>query len=60
MFEALSDGTIQGVKLVVMVTSMIITFLAMMKFLNNTVEWFGDRAGVKNLTLEVRIIKGNV
>ncbi|KAL5007130.1 hypothetical protein ScPMuIL_015936 [Solemya velum] len=52
MFEALSNGTVVGVQLVVTVAAMIITFLAMMKFLNRTVEWFGDRAGVDNLTLE--------
>lgn len=56
MFEALSNGTVTGVQLVVTIGAMIITFLAMMRFLNNTVEWFGNRAGVHNLTLEVSVI----
>ena len=54
MIEAAYQGANQSIKLVANICIQVMAFLAILKFLNNTLTWFGDRAGVDELTFEVR------
>ena len=56
MIDAASSGASQAMKLVGSVIVNIIAFLSLLAFINDTLTWFGKRAGVNDppLTFEVR------
>ena len=56
VIEAAYQGANQSIKLVANICINLMAFLAILKFLNNTLTWFGERAGVDDLTFEVHDI----
>uniref|UniRef100_A0A0B7BQ73 Sodium/nucleoside cotransporter n=1 Tax=Arion vulgaris TaxID=1028688 RepID=A0A0B7BQ73_9EUPU len=53
VIEAACSGAIVSGKIVAAVIVNVIAFLSLLKFLNATLTWFGDRVGVENLTFEL-------
>ena len=53
MIEAAYQGANQSIKLVANICINVMAFLAILEFLNNTLTWFGERAGVDDFTFEV-------
>ena len=56
VIEAAYQGANQSIKLVANICINLMAFLAILKFLNNTLTWFGERAGVDDLTFEVNVL----
>ncbi|KAL8570397.1 hypothetical protein ACOMHN_035815 [Nucella lapillus] len=52
MIEAASAGASNAIMLVANVVVNVIAFLSILKFINATLTWFGDRAGVEGLTFQ--------
>ncbi|KAL5006235.1 hypothetical protein ScPMuIL_015041 [Solemya velum] len=52
IIQAVSQGAVQGLKLVSVIIVNLLAYFSIMQFLNSTVEWFGNRAGVQGLTFE--------
>ncbi|XP_060085848.1 solute carrier family 28 member 3-like [Ylistrum balloti] len=50
--EALSTGGMQGLQLMINVLVNLLIYISLFAFVNAAVTWFGDRAGVEELTLE--------
>ncbi|XP_076472613.1 solute carrier family 28 member 3-like isoform X2 [Babylonia areolata] len=53
LIEAASAGATYSLVIVGSVVVNVIAFLSLLKFVNATLTWFGDRAGVENLTFEL-------
>ncbi|KAL8573270.1 hypothetical protein ACOMHN_006681 [Nucella lapillus] len=53
LIEAASAGASYSILLVGSILVNIIAFLSILKFVNATLTWFGDRAGVQDLTFEL-------
>ena len=53
IFEAATNGAAVSAKLVAAIVVNVIAFLSLLKFVNVTFVWFGERVGVEGLTLEV-------
>ena len=53
LIEVASAGATNSIALVGSVAVNVIAFLSILKFVNATLTWFGDRAGVKDLTFQV-------
>ncbi|XP_021350783.1 solute carrier family 28 member 3-like isoform X2 [Mizuhopecten yessoensis] len=49
--EAMAKGGLQGLQLVKGVLINILTYISLLAFANATITWFGERAGVKELTI---------
>ena len=56
LIDAASSGASQSIKLVANIAVNLIAFLSLLAFFNDTLTWFGKRAGVNDppLTFEVR------
>ncbi|XP_076439690.1 solute carrier family 28 member 3-like isoform X2 [Babylonia areolata] len=52
VIEAASSGASTAIKLVANVAVNVMAFLAILEFLNATLTWFGDRAGIDGLSFE--------
>ncbi|KAL3831924.1 hypothetical protein ACJMK2_023614 [Sinanodonta woodiana] len=52
MIEAASAGAISSIKLVSAIAVNLIAFLSLLEFVNATLGWFGERAGVQGLSLQ--------
>ncbi|KAK7109406.1 hypothetical protein V1264_013453 [Littorina saxatilis] len=52
VIEAASSGASAAIKLVANVAVNVMAFLAILEFLNHTLIWFGDRAGVDGLSFQ--------
>ncbi|KAK7485896.1 hypothetical protein BaRGS_00022891 [Batillaria attramentaria] len=52
MFEAIAVGASTAVKLIANIAANLIAIIALLEFLNATLQWFGDRAGVDGLTFQ--------
>ncbi|KAK7494706.1 hypothetical protein BaRGS_00014104, partial [Batillaria attramentaria] len=50
LLEAVSEAALTGVRIVVSICANALVFVAVLEFLDKTVEWFGDQAGVDNLS----------
>lgn len=63
MIEAAALGASQAIKLVANVAANLVAFIALVEFLNQTLIWFGNRAGMekpdKELTFQVKHIKNH-
>lgn len=55
LLDAASNGALASLKIVGAIAANLIAFMSMLAFINATLAWFGDRAGVENLTFEVSI-----
>ena len=55
LIDAAASGAILAVKLVGNIAANLIAFIALLAFLNDTLTWFGKRAGLEDpdLTFEV-------
>ena len=51
--DAIVIGINQSVVLIVQAIAYIMSFIIIMAFINMTLNWFGDRVGIDNLTIEV-------
>ncbi|XP_060085849.1 uncharacterized transporter HI_0519-like [Ylistrum balloti] len=51
LVEALSTGGLQGLQLVKKVLINLLIYISLFAFVNETITWFGNRAGVEELTL---------
>lgn len=56
LLDAASNGALPSLKIVGAIAANLIAFMSMLAFINATLAWFGDRAGVENLTFELYII----
>ena len=56
IIEAISNGAVVSVKIVVNIVVNIIAFVALLEFVNQTLTWFGNRLGKTDppITFEVR------
>ncbi|XP_076461138.1 putative transporter HI_0519 [Babylonia areolata] len=52
LIEAASSGASNAIMLVANVVVNVIAFLSILKFVNATLTWFGDRVGIKGLTFQ--------
>ncbi|XP_060085850.1 uncharacterized transporter YutK-like [Ylistrum balloti] len=52
LVEALSKGGMQGLQLMVNVLINLLIYISLFAFVNAAVTWFGNRAGMEELTLE--------
>ncbi|CAL1526426.1 unnamed protein product [Lymnaea stagnalis] len=53
VIEAACNGATMSAKIIACVVVNVMAFLSLLKFVNATLTWFGDRVGVKNLTFEL-------
>ncbi|KAJ8302015.1 hypothetical protein KUTeg_021002 [Tegillarca granosa] len=51
LLDAVSQGCETGTRLVVAVVVNVLVYTSLLSLVNSTLEWFGDRAGVVNLSL---------
>ena len=56
VMAALHEGGMKGIKVVVQIFLNLLMYLAAFKFVNETLIWFGDRAGLEDFSLEVYMI----
>ena len=54
--RALHEGGMKGIKVMVQIFLNILMYLAAFKFVNETLIWFGERAGLDDFSLEVNTI----
>ena len=52
--DAAAAGAANAIALVANIAANLIAFVAILHFINTTLTWFGQRAGVEGLTYEVR------
>ncbi|OWF51722.1 Sodium/nucleoside cotransporter 1 [Mizuhopecten yessoensis] len=52
LMQALSLGGMQGLQLMVNVLVNLLIYISLFAFVNASITWFGDRAGVEELTLQ--------
>ncbi|KAJ8320515.1 hypothetical protein KUTeg_002102 [Tegillarca granosa] len=53
IIAAASSGATQSIKLVATIVVNVMAFLSLLKFVNSTLAWFGDRIGVANLSFQL-------
>ncbi|KAH9524809.1 hypothetical protein Btru_027921 [Bulinus truncatus] len=53
IIEAACNGAVLSAKIISSVVVNVMAFLSLLKFVNATLTWFGDRVGVENLTFEL-------
>jgi nucleoside permease NupC len=53
--ESIIIGIRQSTTIVVQLAAFVLAFVIIVAFLNSTSVWFGERIGVENMTLEVRM-----
>ena len=54
---AIMEGALEGAIVVVQVAANLIAFIAILHFLNSSLEWFGLRVGQEGITFEVRYVR---
>ncbi|XP_033761485.1 uncharacterized transporter HI_0519-like [Pecten maximus] len=52
LIQALSKGGMQGLQLMVNVLINLLIYISLFAFVNAAITWFGDRAGIEELTLQ--------
>ena len=53
LIEAASNGASMSIKLVANIAVNLIAFVALLHFVNSSLVWFGDRAGVDDFSFQV-------
>lgn len=57
MMGAFYEGGMKGTKIIVQVFVNLLIFLSAFKFVDSTMIWFGQRAGIDDFSLEVLCMK---
>ncbi|KAJ8302016.1 hypothetical protein KUTeg_021003 [Tegillarca granosa] len=57
LLDAVSQGCETGTRLVVSIVVNVLVYISLLSLVNSTLEWFGDRAGVANLSLTLFVNK---
>lgn len=55
MLDAVYQGCETGTRLLVAIVVNVMIYISLLTLVNSTLAWFGDRAGVANLSIEVNI-----
>ncbi|XP_048753864.2 solute carrier family 28 member 3-like isoform X2 [Ostrea edulis] len=53
IIEAISSGASKSVKVIVAIAVNVMAFLAVLEFVNMTLDWFGDRVGIDHLSFQL-------
>lgn len=53
LLDAVTQGCETGTRLVVVIVVNVLVYISLLALIDSTLEWFGDRAGVANLSLTV-------
>ncbi|KAK0054280.1 solute carrier family 28 member 3 [Biomphalaria pfeifferi] len=53
VIEAACNGAVLSAKIIACVVVNVMAFLSLLKFVNATLTWFGDRVGIKDFTFEL-------
>ena len=59
LLKAFQQGSYDAITFSASILSVLLSYVSLLEAANCTVEWFGDRIGVQNLTLQVRFFKSH-